>query len=161
MQYTSSEWVWAMGICQYLVVKGSLGSAINTLWMVCERLRIFVSMTKLKIATSRSLRPLSYVSAVQKGPQPSSRSAYASLLSLAFQFLGTTKFPFKVCILRCLEFLVKGGIITVIIYRRWHISLYDGEIKRSCYKALTIFHALEIQPHFLSFLFSTDVNLCL
>ena len=55
---------------------------------------MFVSTRLLKVAKSRSLRPLSFVSTLQWGPQTSPQSACASFPTLAFQSLCTTRMSF-------------------------------------------------------------------
>ena len=57
---------------------------------------MFVSTSLLKIANSGSLRPLSFVSILQQGPQTSPQSACVSFPALAFQSPCTTRMSFLV-----------------------------------------------------------------
>ena len=55
---------------------------------------MFVSTRLLKVANSRSLRPLSFVSTLQKGPHTFPQSACASFPTLAFQSSCTNRMSF-------------------------------------------------------------------
>ena len=97
---------------------------------------MFVSTRLLKVANSRSLRPLSCVSSLQKGPQTSPQSALSILPNFSI--------PIPLCsqnvLLWCfvygfLELLVEVVDLTVIKTICWCINLYDGDIERRCSQA--------------------------
>ena len=56
--------------------------------------KVYVSTKLLKVAYSRSLRPLSFLSTLQYGPQTFPKSACTSFPTLAFQFPCTTGMSF-------------------------------------------------------------------
>ena len=124
---------------------------------------MFVSTRLLKVANSRSLRPLSFVSTLQQGLQTSPPVCLCILpnfsipiplynqnillwcLVYGFLELLVEVVDLTVIMTRCwcmvygfLELLVEVVDLTVIMTRCWCINLYDGGIKRAALRRIDI-----------------------
>ena len=86
--------------------------------------KVFGNTRLLKLANSRSLSPLSFVSSLQKGPQMTCQFPQASLPTVAFQS-------------PCTKMMCFSGVWSMTFHNwwRWGLRLYYCDVERDCPQA--------------------------